>query len=304
MFTSHVLPHYDIVCLQELFHVPLTGRRSRFIEQAKARGFLWQHHSVRKSTLSPSIDGGLLMLSKLPIVAKDALVFSNAAFADWYAGKGALYCLIQCGPSRDHFIHVFCTHLQATYDSETKQVSENVRIEQLGELAAFIEKCTKAHSQGNKWPVTICGDLNVQCRQSTGGCDSEEYSTMMKALKNGLGFKGEFLRDLTKEIDGVTHPVTYGEAAVDKDSGSLVPAEKTLTDVEDFVKHPHHANQALDKIFWIPATERIDPLFSPSETLVNPMTIEKDKWHVHNELSLTHLSDHYAVETTLTVKLH
>jgi len=166
MFADNVLPHHDIVCLQELFHIPMSSRRRVLIDRAKSIGYFWHHHSSRNNALSPTIDGGLLILSKLPIVRTDFLNFSVAAFADWYATKGVLYCLVQCGPSPRHFMHVFCTHLQATYNKETKDVSERVRYDQVAQMTTFIDKCVRSNSHGNLWPIVLCGDLNVQCRRS------------------------------------------------------------------------------------------------------------------------------------------
>jgi endonuclease/exonuclease/phosphatase family metal-dependent hydrolase len=300
MFVDHVLPNYDIVCLQEMFHVPLTSRRKILIEEAKSIGYFWHHHSNKNSYLSPTIDGGLLVLSKLPIIKTDFLNFESAAFADWYATKGVLYCLIQCGHSQGHFVHVFCTHLQATYTDETKKVSEKVRAEQLEQMTVFIEKCVRSNHNGAGWPIAICGDVNVQCRASAqDGTDSSEYVAMMKTLRNGLGPRGEFLRDLAKEIDGITHPVTYGEAHADH-RGRILTREKSLSDQDHLTKNFQNTNQSLDKMFWIPSIER-DPIIRPTTTVVNPMLIDRETWQIRGKHALSHLSDHYAIETTLAI---
>ena len=296
LFTEYVLPHYDVVCLQEMFNMPLSSRRKLFIDQARAYGFHWTHHSKRTHSLSPKIDGGLLVLSKLPIVKSDILNFSSAAFADWYATKGVLYCLVQVGPKAGHFIHLFCTHLQATYDEMGKKISESVRIEQIKQTAEFINQCVE---QNGDWPIAICGDINVQCRKDDGS-DSDEYQTIMETLRNGLAMRGEHIRDLTKEIDANTHPVTYGESRID-DSGNVFPKEISLTDVKSLKSSLEFCNQALDKIFWIPPIDS-SPLIEPVSTAINEMLIEKNAWKVDSHHPLTHLSDHYAVETKVKVK--
>ena len=301
MFVDHVLPNYDIVCLQEMFHVPLTSRRRILIDEAKSAGFFWHHHSNKNSYFSPTIDGGLLVLSKLPIVKTDFLNFSSAAFADWYATKGVLYCLVQCGPTQGHFIHVFCTHLQATYSDETKQVSEKVRAEQLEQMTVFIDKCVRSNRNGDGWPIVVCGDVNVQCRASAlDGSDSQEYIGMMRILRKGFGVRGEFIRDLAKEIDGVTHPVTYGEAHADH-SGRILTREKSLSDQDHLTKNFQNTNQSLDKMFWIPSIER-DAIIKPLTTSINPMLIDRDSWQIRGKHPLSHLSDHYAIETTVAIE--
>ena len=299
LFLTHVLPNYHLVCLQEMFSIPLSSRRHSLIQQAKARGFHWHHLGKRNYSLSPTIDGGLLVLSKLPIVKCETLNFSSAAFADWYAEKGVLYCLVQTGPSQDHYMHLFCTHMQATYDEKGKIISQNVRREQTMQAVEFINKCV---NNRDEWPIVICGDMNVQSRKSPlDGSDSEEYIDVMKILRDGLGLRGELLRDLAKEIDGSTHPVTYGDSVIELD-GSIHPKEMALTDVVGLKNHKSQCNQSLDKIFWIPSTDR-EALMQPASTVINPLIIDKSKWNVTPDLPLTHLSDHYAVETTLKVKL-
>ena len=298
LFVQHVLPAYDIVCLQEMFNMPLSSRRRLFVEEARALGYHWSHHSSRTYSFSPTIDGGLLVLSKLPIVKTDIFNFSTAAFADWYASKGVLYCLIQVGPNDGHFIHLFCTHLQATYDEKGRKLSERVRKEQLKQTSEFVNKCVDG-MEG--WPIVICGDLNVQCRKSSmDGSDSPEYLDMMSTIRKGLGMKGELMRDLTLEIDGVSHPITYGDAHIDQD-GNVHPREVSLTDVDDLKKSMDNCNQSLDKIFWVPATERVAQL-EPAATTINPILIHKDSWNIKADHPLTHLSDHYGIETRIRVK--
>jgi endonuclease/exonuclease/phosphatase family metal-dependent hydrolase len=297
LFTDNVLPEYDIVCLQEMFSAPLSSRRKRFIEQAKCLGFHWFHHSSRSHSLSAIIDGGLVILSRLPIVKTDILNFSSAAFADWYASKGIIYSLIQVASSS--YVHVFCTHLQATYDEKGLKISEKVRQDQLKQASEFINVCTEESPQ---WPIIICGDLNVQCRKSIDdGSDSQEYSAMMLTLRNGLGLKGECIRDLTREIDGKTHPVTYGDSHIDE-KGDIHPREVSLTDIDSIKQSSAFCNQSLDKILWIPSTHW-PSIVEPKFTAVNPLTIDKETWKGDSEHPLTHLSDHYGVETTLGVNL-
>lgn len=66
LFTEYVLPHYDVVCLQEMFNMPLSSRRKLFIDQARAYGYYWTHHSKRTHSLSPTIDGGLWFCRNSP----------------------------------------------------------------------------------------------------------------------------------------------------------------------------------------------------------------------------------------------
>jgi hypothetical protein len=144
----------------------------------------------------------------------------------------------------------------------------------------------------------ICGDINVQCRKSAQeGSDSAEYLKMMEILRNGLGARGHVIRDLAKEIDGKNHPVTYGEAHVDK-FGRMMIRETSLTDLEHLKKDVQNTNQSFDKILWIPAA---DTTIVPVKTEINPLMIES-KWKIEGSQHLTHLSDHYGIQTEIKIE--
>ena len=70
------------------------------------------------------LDGGLLILSKQPIIEQDSIVYTAGHQIDAWSAKGCIYAKIQVGSSEDCFMHVFNTHLQADYDvqnSSTRQ---------------------------------------------------------------------------------------------------------------------------------------------------------------------------------------
>jgi hypothetical protein len=76
-FKNHYLQQYDIVCLQEIFGVYADQRRKKeLIEYGKSLGFVdnvyTDNYSIRP--LQPN-DGGLLTMSKYPIVEKEAHLF-------------------------------------------------------------------------------------------------------------------------------------------------------------------------------------------------------------------------------------
>jgi len=123
-----------------------------------------------------TVDGGLMILSKYPIIAASGFTFSDqAGVAEEFSNKGALYARIQLSPDRPElncYVHVFNTHLAAGNARKQRQT-------QLNELREFIKKCTedpqnKGEPDGN--PVIICGDFNI-----IGG--SEEYKSLKDTLK-------------------------------------------------------------------------------------------------------------------------
>ena len=62
------------------------------------------------------INSGLLTLSKYPIVVTEFVEYKAKAGIDSLATKGVLYSKIKM--PNHHHVHVFNTHLQATYNND------------------------------------------------------------------------------------------------------------------------------------------------------------------------------------------
>jgi sphingomyelin phosphodiesterase len=135
------------------------------------------------------MDSGLLIASKYPIVANDSIVYTDACSVDAFAAKGAIYAKIQVSPHG--FLHVFATHLQASYATVTT-VDFGVRVRQSTALRGFI--LSKVNN--DEWPVFLLGDMNIN---STG--EKEEY----RKLITTLSIPGYELIDLLREHE---HPST------------------------------------------------------------------------------------------------
>ncbi len=106
-------------------------------------------------------DGGVLILSKWPIVREGQRVFTDGdvaaprcpgpnccAGSDCYADKGVVYALIE---KTGQCYHLFGTHVQAGRDNAA------LRNEQFEFIADFIE----SQRIPNDEPVIIAGDMNV-----------------------------------------------------------------------------------------------------------------------------------------------
>ena len=109
-------------------------------------------------------NGGLLILSKFPIILTSAFVFEEGAGVDAIAAKGVLYARIKTGPSEGDYVHVFNTHLQAHNSQKDKEARKN----QVRELFEFIEHCITVSDTDDllskKYdgkPVMIMGDFNI-----------------------------------------------------------------------------------------------------------------------------------------------
>ncbi len=103
-------------------------------------------------------DGGLMILTKYPVVMASAFIFPKATSWDRFANKGALYARIQIdSTNQDCYIHVFNVHLQSGEGNKT------IRKEQIEALVEFIELCTKDDTVEGKvvHPIILCGDFNI-----------------------------------------------------------------------------------------------------------------------------------------------
>jgi endonuclease/exonuclease/phosphatase family metal-dependent hydrolase len=147
---------FDVVILQEMFEAG--PRQKRFVREAHAMGFRYHCGSVWPRLLdSRLIDGGLLILSRFPIVERDQLAYSQGAGSDGICAKGVLYARIQLSPDLSDSLHVFTTHTQAG----DNQKEYSIRLAQLQEMHHFIARTIR---EDPGVPVLITGDFNLDAR--------------------------------------------------------------------------------------------------------------------------------------------
>jgi len=259
------IDNYDIICLQEVW-----DPRYSFIEQ-HAR--LTNKHVVGSSAPSSFsylslriFGGGLMIISKYPIVATEEIVFERGTQADRFVTKGVLYAKVKVGSS---YIHVFNTHLQASYGYEFQKENpySHTRKRQLKKLAEFVEKLTSK----DEHPIIVNGDFNVNARATPdSGIDSEEYIEMIKILES----PHYVVIDILKEHNGGEHPVTY-------EGFGVVPGEK-----------PRVGGQRLDFMLVFKKHSHSDD--------INYFNASVVPFKVIGEI-YTHISDHYAQTVTMTL---
>ncbi|KAL4156643.1 hypothetical protein PRNP1_005672 [Phytophthora ramorum] len=149
---------FDVVILQEMFEAG--PRHKRFVREAYAMGFRYHCGSVWPHLLdSRLIDGGLLILSRFPIVERDQLAYSQGSGSDGICAKGVLYARIQLSPDLSDSLHVFTTHTQA--GDNHKEYS--IRLAQLQEMHRFIARTIR---EDPGVPVLITGDFNLDARHN------------------------------------------------------------------------------------------------------------------------------------------
>ncbi|KAJ2367712.1 hypothetical protein H4S01_002000 [Coemansia sp. RSA 2610] len=318
---EHILPNYDVVCLQEMFEFA-SSRRSRLLAAAEKLGFRFYVASQRQFLWNVAIDGGLAILSRYPIVAQDSLVYQRGMGPDWIPKKGVLYAKIQAQLA-DHeptHVHLFTTHTQASYGEVViTQPDVKRRLAQLFEFHEFLERIMPKHRAAGE-PVVLTGDFNVDARThelsdpdrvpyerevEDGIKTSDEGAAMMSVLQghgidphllgpsNTDAFKGKTvieLHDTLRERLGY-HPVTFGNIVVDTD-GTVRPRETVLTTRQDnMVMH------SIDFVLWHNpdadtqkhgVTARItDVGATPNFTPGQPFTQISDHYGVSAEIHFT-----------------
>jgi endonuclease/exonuclease/phosphatase family metal-dependent hydrolase len=173
---------FDVVALQETVN---DRRRAELLGQLEAQG----RHCGKDSRLPtrrmfetsagppipadagllPLVDDELTLASRLPVVTRHTLVFTDAAAEDMLAAKGALHTRLARG--QGDTLDVFTTHLQAGHEHAA------VRRSQIAELAVFVARV--AARQG---PVLVMGDLNLWGGTLDRADPASEYRHLMAAL--------------------------------------------------------------------------------------------------------------------------
>ncbi|WP_305423807.1 sphingomyelin phosphodiesterase [Photobacterium leiognathi] len=142
------LSNYDVIALQEVFY---SDKRRSFLQKL-AKEYPYQTKVLK----APSFyglnvyDGGVIIVSKYPIVSKDYHVFSRCSGSDCLADKGVVYAEVVKGGKS---YHVFATHAAST-DSYSARVD---RIYQFWDINKFAKRQNIPKNE----VVIFSGDFNV-----------------------------------------------------------------------------------------------------------------------------------------------
>lgn len=264
-FLKHI-PSYDIIGLQEVW----SPRYQQIEKYAKSKGLhvVGSGHATVSSMLGLRMfGGGLMIMSKYPIEATRELIFDKGVASDGFVRKGILYAKVRIGSS---YVHVFNTHMQASYGYE---FAENdpyalIRKKQIQQVSDFIAKI----ALDDHHPIIAMGDFNVNAirRADAPDNDSREYLDMIASLSRDGLFS---VMDLHKDFNAGSHPVTNtGRGVIGKES---------------------KGGQRLDFVFEMRRnTTRADRvLHSFTHASVLPFEVSGEKY--------THISDHFASHVTL-----
>ncbi|OWZ23006.1 hypothetical protein PHMEG_0002184 [Phytophthora megakarya] len=149
-----VLPPCDIWILTECFDY---RARDILLDKMSEAGYFFfsptvGHKRVNKTNMRKLLNGGVLLVSKYPILTVRVKLFEGAcAGADKLADKGVLYCKIL---KDGLLVHVFSTHLQAWNDP----LSRTMRKMQMNMIANFMRAMDIDEVNDT---VLFVGDLNV-----------------------------------------------------------------------------------------------------------------------------------------------
>lgn len=279
-FIQHILGTHDVYCLQEVFGA-LSLRKSRIVKAARKLGYLHIAESPSPRFFSSYlIDGGLLILSRFPILDSQFRTYSVREHPDSLSQKGLLYCKLLVHGT---FINVITSHTQSSYiDSSIKEfhAQREARRQQLREIRQFID----SHNLAKEFTI-IAGDLNVDAREKLrptreGIQLDDDYAEMIEILGNS----GEIF-DVLKHKYGES-PATFARATALGE-----PEEMVLTDPIDYLMQ-----NCLDYILALNLSQTVNPRqnfdIDWEGTFVDPMFVKGQVF--------TQLSDHCAVQVSLT----
>lgn len=266
-FHKHICS-YDVISLQEVWD-PCYSSVEKFARENNLHVVGSSAPSTFRYISLRVFGGGLMIMSKYPIVDRQEIIFDRGWDADRFVTKGVLYAKIQIGAS---YVHVFNTHLQASYGYEFDFITNpyiTPRQKQIKRLTAFIDKVTSK----DRYPIMVMGDFNVNARRTPeDGDDSKEYSEMIELLRS----HHYEVVDVLKAHNGGKHPVTYGGKGV-------LPGQK-----------PKIGGQRLDFIFEL----KKDTSHHNFEYKLSGGTVVP--FHTPGE-DYTHISDHYAQRVTMEI---
>ncbi|MFI9274226.1 sphingomyelin phosphodiesterase [Kitasatospora sp. NPDC052896] len=264
----------DVVVLDELFnhdstddivskladlypyHTPVVGQT--------CSGGGWSGISGNCSNSPFVINGGTMILSKYPISAQYAHVFSDSTSGTWDydANKGAVLAEVNKGGVPTWVVG---THLQADQSNTSTDTTQTTRLAQLGEIQGWVNGIVGANG-----PVLLGGDLNVEYYHGQGRGD---YANAQAAVGGVLGTPATDPGQLTTMDCPVSAWCQY------------------MSGVESFAKD---YQDDLDYLGYLNAPGRPVPLALPSvRTDFDPQA----GWTA-GQLDSNAPSDHYPVQAT------
>lgn len=326
LISKTVVPLYDIVCFQELF-TSLNTRRTRILKSAKDAGINFRSISPLPPLISVhKINSGLLTISRYNIKKTIFKHFKKCSGIDAVAYKGVLYSQIELP---NQILHLFNTHLQATYGPVMSKNKKGVyrmkkhfrsRLNQIIELRRAITHILEANSnyrqdldkmedkEGFTDSILVTGDFNSKSSRNLpkfffekmmdkraqkwiNSHSKEEFNEFDYLVHILSNYGQDSITDFMKESYGA-HPLT-GSGFLGSGNRKPIPEEE----LDYFLVH---SGSAID--FWF----EIKP-HGKSKSGLKPR-LENRKSCVVRPFFLLHknfdkLSDHHGVELNMEFEL-
>ncbi|KAG0235888.1 hypothetical protein BGW42_004534 [Actinomortierella wolfii] len=169
------MQNHDVVIFQECFDsdprgILVDGLKSQYPYYTNVIGQSqsgWDSSTGSYSNFVPE-NGGVMVMSKWPILEKHQHIYKQGCGPDYWGNKGFIYVKLNISGST---VHVFGTHTQSTDSSCWTVTPEKVRASQFAEMHEYIKN---KNIPANEL-VVMGGDFNV-IRASS------EYPSMLTAL--------------------------------------------------------------------------------------------------------------------------
>ncbi|GMI00447.1 hypothetical protein TrLO_g11376 [Triparma laevis f. longispina] len=265
------------------FPFEITLGLKHLMTSASIHGYSHSHHGP-PSTLKTFLDGGLLILSKYPILKFHTLEFqTKASHSDGLASKGALHCLIDVDGKE---VDVFTSHTQASYSYTASPEIDAIQRSQITELSNFINDKMTSNS------AIFGGDLNVDAFQNN---VNGTYTFLIEEI--GSGF--EECVDVILKEDG-TFPETSVGYCWDKVSckelvlGSYI-GRKDVKKIEEEEEEGGYDIKAARYDYLLLLNKR------KGGVVVKKVHGKVQKFEQGEECEFRYLSDHFAVEAEVEI---
>ncbi|KAF9436161.1 Sphingomyelin phosphodiesterase 3 [Entomortierella beljakovae] len=172
---SNYVKYHDVIIIQECFDsdpcaILRDGLRSQYPYQTPTVGQTkngWDSTSGSYSNLTPE-NGGVVIVSKWPILQQRQYIFKNACGADWWSNKGYAYVAINYQGSN---VHVFGTHMQSDDSRCSAGEAASCRSSELGAWKSYVDSLNIPSNE----LVIYGGDFNIKR-------DTPEYSSLLTKL--------------------------------------------------------------------------------------------------------------------------
>ncbi|RKP13173.1 Endonuclease/exonuclease/phosphatase [Piptocephalis cylindrospora] len=212
----------DIVCLQGVFSQG-SKRQRKLIDAAREQGLPYAMFMPRQSPLQGRVDGGLIILSRYPILTSSVYIYNRGQHRDKWVGKGAMY--VRLALSSRQRLHIFNTHNQGSprLPCPMGDPAKAERVRQWRRLRRFMDVCLGDVDEQE--PIVLTGQLNADAREEAAG---QEYARMLQILSEGSDPRSLdevtllsrsdnpprpneswAVRDLALQVLG-THPILFG----------------------------------------------------------------------------------------------